>query len=90
MFETNLYVEFENLNYFLSNEFKNRWKFKYSINLISKFQDKLILSIKKQKHPTLELLRNYLVKQSYKAAIVDQFFEDIDITSLHPLVKCPL
>lgn len=86
-FEQSLYDTILDLTYFTSNRLKNNWKFKYSLNLITKFQDRLAYHIKKQKQPTRDGLCTYLVKAGYKEEIVSEFFEDISLIDLHPVVR---
>lgn len=77
----------DHVNFILSNEFVEKWRYKYSTKFLKHFQLKLMANLQKSKPLKKSTLYNYLVKRcKYSDNQVNNFFEAIDIDSLYPLV----
>jgi len=81
-------VEFIDLiNYTLSQEFIDKWKYRFSPKFLKEFQLKVIKSLKDRKPIKIESLFKHLSKKcGYSPEQVKNFFEAIDIAIYHPLV----
>ncbi len=91
MFSDNIDTElidfFEHLNFVLSNEFIEKWKFKYSKKFIKHFQLKILHNLNKNKPLKKTTLYNYLTKRcKYSDSQVENFFESINLKLLFPLI----
>jgi hypothetical protein len=75
------------INFTLSDEFIDKWKFRFSIKFIKEFQNKVIKSLKDRKPIKMESLFKYLSKKcGYSDEQVKNFFEAIDVSIYHPLI----
>ena len=75
------------INYTLSEEFVDKWKYRFSSKFLKEFQTKVIKSLKDRKPIKIESLFRHLSKKcGYSADQVKNFFEAIDINIYHPLV----
>lgn len=75
------------INFTLSDEFLDRWRYRFSIKFLKEFQTKVIKSLKDRKPLKLESLYKHLSKKcGYSPEQVRNFFEAIDINVYHPLV----
>ena len=75
------------LNFTLSDEFIEKWKYRFSIKFIKEFQGKVIKSLKDRKPIKVEsLFRHLSNKCGYSADQIKNFFDAIDIGIYHPLV----
>ena len=82
-----LYEFLEQINFALSLEFKEKWRHKFSENFIGIFQDRIIKALQTQKPIKMSSLRSlYVKKHKYDIAIVNDFFESMDITLYYPLI----
>jgi hypothetical protein len=75
------------INFTLSDEFAEKWKFRFSIKFIKEFQGKVIKSLKDRKPIKLESITKHLSKKcGYSIEQVKNFFDAIDIEIYHPLI----
>lgn len=75
------------VNYTLSNDFIESWRYKYSEKFIKHFQIKILHSLSNQKPLKITSLYSYLTnKCKYSKEQVDNFFESIDINIYRPLI----
>ena len=75
------------INFTLSDEFLNKWRYRFSVKFLKEFQTKVIKSLKDRKPLKLESLYKHLSKKcGYSPEQVKNFFEAIDIRIYHPLV----
>lgn len=75
------------INFTLSEEFIEKWRFRFSGRFIKEFQNKVIKSLKDRKPIKLESLTKHLSKKcGYSIDQVNNFFEAIDISIYHPLI----
>ena len=75
------------INFTLSDEFLDKWKYRFSIKFLKEFQGKVIKSLKDRKPLKLESLYKHMSKKcGYSQEQVKNFFEAIDINVYHPLV----
>lgn len=75
------------INFTLSDEFLDKWRYRFSIKFLKEFQTKVIKSLKDRKPLKLESLYKHLSKKcGYSPEQVRNFFEAIDINVYHPLV----
>jgi hypothetical protein len=81
-------VDFIDLvNFTLSEEFIDKWKFRFSVKFLKEFQGKVIKSLKDRKPIKLESLFKHLSnKCGYSSAQVRNFFDAIDVSIYHPLI----
>ena len=78
----------ELITFTLSNEFIEKWKFKYSERFVKAFQEKLLDSFKKSKVLKKSSLENYLKsKYSYSDEQIQDFFKSIDIELYSPVIS---
>tara|TARA_R110000765_G_C18549378_1_gene562067 strand:+ start:216 stop:515 length:300 start_codon:yes stop_codon:yes gene_type:complete len=76
------------LNHTLSNDFTEKWKYKYSEKFIKHFQLKILHTINKGKVLKINTLYLYLTKKcKYSKEQVLNFFKTIDIDIYRPLVS---
>ena len=92
MIDNNTDIEFidfiDLINTTLSNEFVEKWRFRFSIKFIKHFQLKILNSLIKRKVLKKETLYNYLTKKcKYSSEQVDNFFDAIDIDIYFPLIQ---
>jgi len=82
-----LYEFMEALNYLLSKEFLEKWRYRYSSDFILFFQSKVLESLKKQKPLKKETLKNIIkTKTKFADVIITEFYEDIDIRLYYPAI----
>jgi hypothetical protein len=75
------------INFTLSEEFIDKWRFRFSPKFLKEFQGKVIKSLKDRKPLKLDSLFKHLSKKcGYSPEQVRNFFEAIDIGIYHPLV----
>jgi hypothetical protein len=75
------------INFTLSDEFIDKWKYRFSIKFMKEFQSKIIKSLKDRKPLKMESLVKHLSKKcGYSIEQVKNFFEAIDIGIYHPLI----
>jgi hypothetical protein len=75
------------INFTLSDEFIDKWRFRFSIKFLKEFQAKVIKSLKDRKPIKIDSLFKHLSKKcGYSPDQVKNFFEAIDIKIYHPLV----
>ena len=75
------------INFTLSDEFLDKWRYRFSIKFLKEFQAKVIKSLKDRKPLKIESLYKHLSKKcGYSPEQVKNFFEAIDINIYHPLV----
>lgn len=75
------------INYTLSDQFIDKWKFRFSIKFLKEFQTKVIKSLKDRKPIKIDSLFSHLSKKcGYSSEQIKNFFEAIDISIYHPLV----
>jgi len=95
MIDANTDIEFidfiDLINTTLSNEFVEKWRFRFSAKFIKHFQVKVLNAMIKRKVIKKETLYNYLTKKcKYSTDQVDNFFDAIDIDIYYPLIQGPL
>ena len=77
----------EQVNYALSLKFTEKWRHRFSFNIINVFQTKLLQSLEQEKPIKLSsLVSLYTKKHKYDVEVVKDFFECIDISLYYPLV----
>ena len=83
------FIDFIDLiNTTLSNDFVEKWRYRFSEKFIKHFQIKILNSLTKRKVIKIETLYNYLTKKcKYSDEQVDNFFRAIDISIYHPLIQ---
>ena len=82
-----LYEFLEQINYALSLEFREKWRHKFSENFVTVFQDRIIKALQAQKPIKISSLKSlYVKKHKYDISLVNDFFENIDITLYYPLI----
>jgi hypothetical protein len=75
------------LDFTLSNEFIEKWRYKYSEKFLKHFQIRLLDTLSNQKPLKINNLYTYLTKKcSYSSVQVLNFFESIDINIYSPLI----
>ena len=75
------------INYTLSDEFIEKWKYKFSVKFIKLFQLKLLDSLNKRKPLKLDTLYTYFTtKNKYSGDQVINFFKSVDIDLYRPLI----
>ena len=76
------------LNFTLSSDFVEKWRYKYSTNFLILFQKKLLESLERSKPMKRKVLYSFLtVKYKYSPDLVDDFFKSIDIELYSPIIK---
>jgi len=83
------FIDFIDLiNNTLSNNFIERWRYRFSEKFIKHFQIKILNSLTKRKVLKIETLYNYLTKKcKYSEEQVDNFFDAIDIYIYSPIIQ---
>mgnify|MGYP003115159056 CR=1 FL=1 len=83
------FIDFIDLiNTTLSNEFVEKWRYRFSERFIKHFQIKLLNSLTKKKVLKIDTLYNYLTKKcKYSNEQVENFFEAIDISIYSPIIQ---
>lgn len=75
------------VNFTLSDDFVEKWRFRFSIKFLKEFQSKVIKSLKDRKPIKIESLFKHLSnKCGYSEDQVANFFEAIDVEIYHPLI----
>lgn len=75
------------INFTLSDEFIDKWKYRFSNKFIKEFQLKVIKSLKERKPIKIEsLFRHLSYKCGYSPEQIKNFFEAIDVSIYHPLI----
>jgi len=75
------------LDYTFSDKFVEKWRYKYSIAFIKKFQFRILKGISEKKPIKKKSLYQYLSKKcKYNSEQIDSFFLDIEIEIYYPLV----
>jgi hypothetical protein len=86
--ETDLIDLMDTLEFTISKNFLDKWKFKYGERIIRLFQIKILDSLKKQKPLKLKYLVKFLVVDSgFNVEVVKNFFEDIDFEIYYPIIS---
>lgn len=76
------------LNFTLHEDFVSKWRHKYSEKFITVFQYKLLDSLNKRKPLKTSILSNYFMKKlKYSDEQISNFFESIDISLYHPVIR---
>lgn len=85
--DTDLVDFLDLVNFTLSEEFTDKWRFRFSATFLKEFQSKIIKSLKDRKPIKLESLFRHLSKRcGYSPEQVKNFFEAIDVGIYHPLI----
>jgi len=85
--DTDLVDFLDLINFTLSDEFIQKWRFRFSVKFIKEFQTKVIKSLKDRKPIKIDSLYKHLSKKcGYSPDQVKNFFTAIDINIYHPLV----
>ena len=75
------------LNYTFSDRFIEKWRYRYSIAFVKKFQMKLLDSVANRKCLKKKSLYSYLTKKcKYADEQVEDFFDAIELEIYYPLV----
>jgi len=86
--ETDLIDLMDTLEFTISKDFLDKWKFKYGERLIRLFQIKILDSLKKQKPLKLKNLTKFLVIDSgFNLEVAKNFYQDIEIDIYYPIVS---
>jgi len=86
-FDTDIVDFIDLINFTLSEEFIEKWRYRFSVTFIKEFQSKVIKSLKDRKPIKLECLGNHMSKKcGYSHEQIRNFFEAIDIKLYHPLI----
>jgi hypothetical protein len=83
------FIDFIDLiNTTLSNDFIEKWRYRFSEKFLKHFQIKILNSLTKRKVLKIDTLYNYLTKKcKYSHEQVDNFFDAIDISIYSPLIQ---
>jgi hypothetical protein len=83
------FIDFIDLiNTTLSNDFIERWRYRFSEKFIKHFQIKILNSLTKRKVLKIDTLYNYLTKKcKYSPEQVENFFNAIDISIYYPFIQ---
>ena len=83
------FIDFIDLiNNTLSNNFIEKWRYRFSEKFLKHFQIKILNSLTKRKVLKIDTLYNYLTKKcKYSHEQVDNFFSAIDISIYSPLIQ---
>jgi len=83
------FIDFIDLiNVTLSNDFIEKWRYRFSEKFLKHFQIKILNSLTKRKVLKIDTLYNYLTKKcKYSHEQVDNFFTAIDISIYSPLIQ---
>lgn len=85
--ETDLIDLMDTLEFTISKDFLNKWKFKYGERLIRLFQIKILDALKKQKPIKLKNLTKFLVTDSgFNIEVVKNFYLDIEFDIYYPII----
>lgn len=85
--ETDLIDLMDTLEFTISKDFLNKWKFKYGERLIRLFQIKILDSLKKQKPLKLKNLTKFLVVDSgFNVEVVKNFYLDVEFDIYYPII----
>ena len=72
----------------LSNNFVEKWRFRFSEKFIKHFQIKLLNALTRRKVLKMDTLYNYLTKKcKYSHEQVENFFKAIDISIYSPVIQ---
>jgi len=75
------------LDFTFSDKFIEKWRYKYSVAFIKKFQFRVLKAISEKKPIKLKSLHQYLNKKcKYSPEQIKDFFESIEIDLYYPLV----
>ena len=75
------------LDYTFSDKFVEKWRYKYSIAFIKKFQFRILKGISEKKVIKKKSPYKYLSKKcKYNSEQIDSFFLDIEVDIYYPLV----
>lgn len=86
-FDTDIVDFIDLINFTLSDEFIDKWRYRFSSKFIKEFQSKIIKALKDRKPLKLDSLIKHLSKKcGYSIEQVKNFFEAIDIIIYHPLI----
>lgn len=78
----------ELITFTLSQEFKEKWKFKYSSSFVEAFQKKFLAAIEARKPIKKTALTRFLVdKCGYSEEQVRNFYESINLEIYSPLIS---
>jgi hypothetical protein len=78
---------FEQINYCLSLQFKEKYRHKYGSHFINLFQEKITTSLQTRKPLTKKILYEFFTKKhAYNLTMIQEFFEEIDISLLYPVI----
>ena len=77
----------DQIKYILSREFLERWRCKYSTHFIKIFQERVYKSMADQKPlKKSSLVSTFTKKHRYNERLVEDFFNDIDLSLYYPLI----
>jgi len=86
--DTDLIDLMDTLEFTISKNFLDKWKFKYGERLIRLFQIKILDSLKKQKPLKLKYIFKFLVVDSgFNVDVVKNFLKDIDFEIYYPIIS---
>lgn len=76
------------VNFTTSDDFMEKWRYRFSPPFIKLFQEKLIESLKKQKPIKKKALTTFFTKRyKYSLEEVENFYEAIDISLYRPIIS---
>jgi len=86
--DTHEIIEFiDLLDFTFSDRFVEKWRYKYSVAFIKKFQYRVLKSVTDKKPIKKKSLHQYLNKKcKYNQDQIQEFFEDIELEIYYPLV----
>jgi len=85
--DTEIHDLMDLLNFTLSKDFMDKWRFKYGERLVKLFQLKILDSLKNLKNIKLKTMFRFLTKDSgFSDDVVKNFFLDIDFSIYYPIL----
>jgi len=77
----------EQVNYALSLKFMEKWRHKYSYNIINIFQNRVLQALEDEKPVKISsLVSLYTKKHKYSEEMVREFLRSVDISLYYPLI----
>tara|TARA_R110000822_G_scaffold15916_9_gene54552 strand:- start:367 stop:651 length:285 start_codon:yes stop_codon:yes gene_type:complete len=77
----------EQVNFMLSEKFKEKWRYRFSDHFISIFQVRLLKALQERKPVKKSTLTSLFVnKHKYAKSVVEDFYSCVDLTLYNPLI----
>lgn len=85
--ETEIHDLMDLLNFTLSKDFSEKWRFKYGERLVKLFQIKILDSLKNSKVIKLKGIYKFLTKDSgFSEDVIKNFLQDVDFSLYFPII----